>query len=152
MMLEQNTNKISWGNLRSSWSGEAVTCLLELYLNTLPFIHETRVLRIVGRLAGVTNQNAVTTVRSIKWLKLRKRAFEHLAFFRKRASEQDCSTFASTSKICARAFEQRLNFASISKNKRDHLLPLQCWLDLWLTSDELQDHIRLLFRLSGVFG
>ena len=45
----------------------------------------------------------------------KKKSIRAFGFFRKRAFEQDCSTFASNSKICARAFEQRLTFARISK-------------------------------------
>ena len=101
-------------DLRSS--GEAVTCLLKVpkHIGIIAFLYmKPGCLELW--IASRDKSECINYCKKHKVTQTKKTSIRAFGFFRKRAFEQDCSTFASTLKICARAFEQRLNFASISK-------------------------------------
>ena len=92
-----------------------MTCLLEVPEHIIAFLYMKPELWVTSR----DKSECINCCKKHKVTQTKKMSIQAFGFFRKR-----CSTFASTSKICARAFEQQLNFVSISKI-RDHLLPLR---------------------------
>ena len=98
-----------------------MTCLLEVPKHTAFLYVKPGCLELW--IASRDKSECINYFKKHKVTQTKNRAF---GFFRKQALAQDCSTFASTSKICARAFEQRLNFASISKIRGTICYPLSC--------------------------
>ena len=113
MTLKQNKKQNFLKDLRSS--GEAVTYLFEVTKHVAFLYMKPGCLELW--VASRDNSECINYCKMHKVTQI----------LEKRAFEQDCSTFANTLKTCARTFEQRLNFAPISKIRRSICYPF-CYI------------------------